>query len=82
MRYFVNKNNPIIIKERPIIEIRFKEVLPKNIIPPSKAKATSLACVESIAAISFEFFAIFLAYKNIDVARTPESSATSAVFII
>lgn len=65
-----------------MIEIKFKEVFPKNIIPPSSAKTTSLACVASIAAISFEFFAIFLAYKNIDVARTPESRATSAVFII
>ena len=38
--------------------------------------------VESTAAISFESFARFLAYKNIGVARIPEKNAINAVVII
>ena len=64
---------PIIVIKIPSIDIPSGNNAFKKMISPSKAKKTSPDCVASIITNLFEVFAKLLAYKNKDVAITPDN---------
>ena len=77
-----NAKSPIMVIKIPNNPIPEGKLACKNRISPPKAKNTSPDCVASTMTSFEALSALLLAYKNNEVAITPENSAMIATFII
>ena len=76
-----NPINPMPVMIIPAIPTPLGSAAPKNTTSPARANTTSLHWVASTAASFAGVSAFPLAYKNREVATTPDNRATRAVFI-